>query len=188
MADVLQIRASEEAQAKFKALADEMGMKHGDALAVMMNVYESEKAAQLVPDMEQAVRDFSAYTAQMQRLFNDAVVAVGMQRDLARESVRRELQSKDEVILGLQEKLEEAEQATKRAAALEAELQELRKAHAETLTTVTALTAIRDTLPDAAEVQQMRERITSLEAICKERAETIEILKGAIGNTQSIAK
>ena len=180
MAEVLQIRASEEAQAKFKALADEMNMKHGDALAVMLNAYESDRAAQVVPDMEQAVRDFNSYVTQMQRLYNDAVVSVGMQKDLARESVRRELQSKDDVITDLQDRLKEAEETVKKAAAIENEVTQLRKDYAEAQTTIKALTAIRDTLPDAAEVQRMRERITSLEAVCKERAETIETLKDAL--------
>lgn len=176
MAESLQIRASEEVQAKFKAMANELGMKHGDALSIMINALESEKAAQAVPDMEQAVRDFNAYTAQLQRLYNNSVTAVGLQRDLARESVRRELSSKDELIMDLQERLKEAEKAAKEAAQLEGELEKLRKAYSEAQATIEVLTQIRDTMPDPQKYADLAKRVIELEAASIEKDKLIEKL------------
>lgn len=180
MAETLQIRLSAEEQKRFKILADELGMKHGEILSVMMNALESEKAAAVVPDMAQSVQNFNSYLAQIQRLYNQAAQAVGEQKDLAKEAVRHQIESKDETIRDLQTRLAEAEERAAKADALTSEVERLKKSYDEAQKTIEALSAIRDTIPDLAQVQEQQQRIAQLEAASAEKDRTIEILTEAL--------
>ena len=172
----LQVRTIEEEIARFKKNVEESGLPQGATLSLMMNAYEAEKATSRNPDAKQDVETFHGYVAQIERLFTKSVEAVSAQKDLVRESVRRELQTKDSLISDLKEELEATKSTAEEAVALKAEVESLRSELASARKTIQALTVVRDSLPDAQTVAELTKRVAELEASNREKDRMIDIL------------
>lgn len=177
MGEILQIRTTDGEQARFKALATELGMKHGETLSVLMGAYESEKAANAVPEMADQIVSFQQYLSQVQRLFTEAAMACGQQKEIAREAVRRELAAKDQIIVDLQSRLKAAEEQAAHAKAAETELAKARTELAEARRTIEALSQIQASMPSPDDAAAQARRIVELETLCEERSRTIDLLR-----------
>ena len=175
MAEIFQIRVSEQEQARFKEVAAELGLKHGECLTAILNAFEADKASRLVPGTEQDVGSFMDHLSQIQRLFTSAIVAYGQQRDIERERVRHELESKDKNILDLQKRLEIAEARAKDAIETKEKLEQAETDLAEARKTIEALTKIRDSAPDPEKYKQMSDKVVSLEAASAEKDKLIKM-------------
>lgn len=176
MAETLQIRVSEEEQKRFKELAEKLEMKHGDALTTMMNIFQMDKVSKANPRLELDITKFLEHMAQIQRLFTNLAESLGQQHDLARENVRHELESKDQVIADLQKRTELAEAAAKDAEATKKRLMQTEKDLEEARRTIKALTQIRDTMPDPQKYADLAKRVIELEAASIEKDKLIEKL------------
>lgn len=176
MPETLQIRVSEEEQKRFKTIAEQLEMKHGEALTTIMNTFQMDKVSKANPRLELDITKFLEHMAQIQRLFTNLAESLGQQHDLARENVRHELESKDQVIADLQKRTELAEAAAKDAEATKKRLMQTEKDLEEARRTIEALTLIRNTMPDPEEYKQQAERIVALEAASAEKDKLIEKL------------
>ena len=139
----LQVRTIDEECARFKKHVEESGLPQGATLSLMMNAYEAEKATSRNPDAKQDVETFHGYVAQIERLYTKSIEAVSAQKDLVRESVRRELKTKDDLIADLKDELETAKHTAEEAVALREEVERLRGELASARQTIQALTVVR---------------------------------------------
>ena len=177
------IRASDETMNRFRAIAKESGMSQGDALEAMMSAYELAMSTQAYPAVQDDIQAFERGVNLLFQLYSAAIKTSQTQRELAVAEVRRHLDSKDCTIQDLQEQLANTKDALKRAANLEAQLDDAKNRLATVMDELTSLRMIVKSMPDAEAVKsqesiisELRQKVAALESQVAEKSMTIELL------------
>jgi len=115
MAETLQIRSKSETQEKFKRIAEELGINYEDALVTMMSAYDANEHATRIPDKADVISKFQAHQNAQIQLFLASIDDAATMEGQMRTKFEADLKSKDQQIVALQEKQEEARQLIKQA-------------------------------------------------------------------------
>lgn len=116
MADknVIAIRADEETKAKFKAIAETFE-NNGIALESLLNAYEMQTAKDTLTVRRTDIEDFDIHLQAISSAFLHSLEITENTTERVRAEFQSRLESKDNTISDLQQKLHQAEQARKTA-------------------------------------------------------------------------
>lgn len=116
MADknVIAIRADEETKAKFKAIAETFE-NNGIALESLLNAYEMQTAKDKLTVRRTDIEDFDIHLQAISSAFLHSLEITENTTERVRAEFQNKLESKDNTISDLQQKLKQAEQAMKTA-------------------------------------------------------------------------
>lgn len=189
---VLTIRADEEIKAKFKALAENIG-NQGTALESLLNAYEMQNAKDVLTERRTDIEDFDTHLQAISRAFLHSLEITENTTERVRTEFQRQLDSKDNIISDLQERIKQAEQAEQTAnervttvesemsamneqatiqlASLNSELDSIRKALATATEQVTDKqslldeyrTSLEKAKQDVAELPKLKEKTSNAE-------------------------
>lgn len=105
-ANVRSFRVTDDVMSRFKEIQSEMDLTQDAALRMLVDAYELEQAKSAIPDRETEIANFQAKANELVEAFlyslqlnQDAEVRI-------RSEVALQLQSKDKIIMNLQERLE----------------------------------------------------------------------------------
>lgn len=99
-------RLTEETADKFKEIAQDMGANQQQALARLIEVYETEMGKESFPEMREDIDTFEGYIHAAANMYMQALESVQNMRALVRTEYDAQLKSKDKSIAELQEKVE----------------------------------------------------------------------------------
>ena len=108
-------RLTEETAEKFKEIAQDMGANQQQALARLIEVYETEMGKESFPEMREDIDTFEGYIRAAANMYLQALESVQNMRALVRTEYDTQLKSKDKSIAELQERVEIAEYRVKEA-------------------------------------------------------------------------
>lgn len=116
MADknVIAIRTDEETKAKFKAIAETFE-NNGSALESLLNAYEMQTAKDTLTVRRTDIEDFDVHLQAISSAFLHSLEVTENTTERVRAEFQNKLESKDNTISDLQQKLNQAEQAMKKA-------------------------------------------------------------------------
>ena len=106
-------RLTEETAEKFKEIAQDMGANQQQALARLIEVYETEMGKESFPEMREDIDTFEGYIHAAANMYLQALESVQNMRALVRTEYDALLKSKDKTIGELQERVESAEKIAK---------------------------------------------------------------------------
>lgn len=106
MADILQIRASQETQQKFKNKVKELGLSQAAALDTMMLALDMQKGSEVLPSQKELIEQFQNYANAMCSMYLTSLETSANQKSVALEMVQGKLNEKDNKIKELTEEIE----------------------------------------------------------------------------------
>ena len=106
MADILQIRASQETQQKFKNKVKELGLSQAAALDTMMLALDMQKGSEVLPSQKELIEQFQNYANAMCNMYLTSLETSANQKSVAVEMVQGKLNEKDNKIKELTEEIE----------------------------------------------------------------------------------
>ena len=124
-------RITTETHEKFKEIANTIGGNQQLALERLIQVYELEQSKTILGGKSESIEQFQQYATKLVSLYTESLEHQENQAELIREEFKRELMSKDEIIIGLQAEIKELkimeEVASESSSKLDIENKELKK-------------------------------------------------------------
>ena len=106
-------RIDEETAEKFKAISVELGNNQQQTLSKLIETYELQKGKTVLTNKKGEIETFEKYITLVTRMYMDSLEHNQNVSELVRADFEALLQSKDETIIDLQEKVKNAEKARK---------------------------------------------------------------------------
>ena len=100
-------RITTETHEKFKEIATSIGGNQQLALERLIQVYELEQSKTVLAGKSESIEQFQQYATKLVSLYTESLEYQQNQAELIREEFKRELKSKDEIIIGLQAEMKE---------------------------------------------------------------------------------
>ena len=124
-------RITTETHEKFKEIANTIGGNQQLALERLIQVYELEQSKTILGGKSESIEQFQQYATKLVSLYTESLEHQENQAELIREEFKRELMSKDEIIIKLQEEIKDLkimeEVASESCSKVDAENKELKK-------------------------------------------------------------
>lgn len=124
-------RITTETHEKFKEIANTIGGNQQLALERLIQVYELEQSKTVLTGKAESIEQFQQYATKLVSLYTESMEYQQNQADLIREEFKRELTSKDEIIIQLQAEIKDLkiaeEVATESCVELDAKNKDLKK-------------------------------------------------------------
>ena len=124
-------RITTETHEKFKEIANTIGGNQQLALERLIQVYELEQSKTILGGKAESIEQFQQYATKLVSLYTESLEHQENQAELIREEFKRELMSKDEIIIGLQAEIKDLkimeEVASESCSKVDAENKELKK-------------------------------------------------------------
>ena len=124
-------RITTETHEKFKEIANTIGGNQQLALERLIQVYELEQSKTMLGGKSESIEQFQQYATKLVSLYTESLEHQENQAELIREEFKRELMSKDEIIIKLQEEIKDLkimeEVASESCSKVDAENKELKK-------------------------------------------------------------
>lgn len=181
MAEILQIRASEEVQKKFKEKASELNLSQGETLNTMLLALDMQAGGEKMPTEKGNLDQFQQLANSLTTMYLVALQNSANQKAIAVESIREQLDSKDSQIIQLQKKLEEAKKEAEKSVELQRKLNDDEKIILNLKEQYTAVEKLNhmltSQLSSQENIESMKAELAELRAAVKAKDEIIEILK-----------
>jgi chromosome segregation ATPase len=164
------IRADAETTAKFKEISEQFP-NAGECLKALINTHEMAQAKQALTGQETSIQDFQTHVDSLVSLFISTLELSANAENRIRQEFRQLLDSKDETIISLQDKVKQAEtiaqQADERAVNAETDAQ----SQIEEFETA---------------LQEMKEKLETATNENQSQAETLTVCKSTIADKERI--
>ena len=183
-------RITTETHEKFKEIANTIGGNQQLALERLIQVYELEQSKTVLGGKSESIEQFQQYATKLVSLYTDSLEHQENQAELIREEFKRELMSKDEIIIGLQAELKELrimeEVASESCSRVDAENKELKKnleqmesQHTTNLANLQKMLAEKDNLNKALveNINTLKEKVEQFGELQKQLEEMNELQK-----------
>lgn len=174
-------RITTETHEKFKEIANTIGGNQQLALERLIQVYELEQSKTILTGKAESIEQFQQYATKLVSLYTESMEHQQNQAELVREEFKRELLSKDEIIINLQADVKELkimeEVASESCSKLDAENKELKKTleqmesqHATNLTNMQQMLDEKDNLNKALieNIGTLKEKVKQFETLEKQ--------------------
>ena len=124
-------RITTETHEKFKEIAQNLGLNQQLTLEMLIQAYEFEQARTVLGGKADNIEQFQQYAMKLVSLYTDSIERQETQKEAIREEFKRDLISKDEIIIGLQAEMKDLknkeEEISESSSKLDAENKELKK-------------------------------------------------------------
>lgn len=158
-------RITDEVLAKFREIQEEWDLTQDGVLKMLVEAYELEKAKNMIPDRETEIANFQAKANELVDAFLFSLQINQDAEARIRNEVALQLQSKDETIMDLQEKV---------------------KAHRELATTANSAWMEAENKRKQAEIdlQEAQDFAKQAEANVKDKAAIVDLLNGKLAEAE----
>lgn len=190
-------RISTETHDKFREIASEIGGNQELALERLIQAYELEQSKTILSQKAESIEIFEQYANKLVSLYVDSLEHQQNQAVLIREEFKRDLKSKDEIIIKLQAEIKELklmeEVASESGMELESENKQLKKSieqmenqYQSNLANIQQMLAEKERLNKALteSCNNLKEKVGQLEALQEQLAE-MDNLKGQLSDLKT---
>lgn len=185
----LSIRADEATAEKFKALAAEYENPNA-ALSALIQAFEMQSAQRALPGQSDVIANFEGYLQRAADLFIAALDSQNTAEERARAAAAAQLESKDGVIIALQEEIKDiksrAQASEDRAVHAESQLDEQRMNSEKLIRSAEERAAAADKRAEQAE--RAADTLKELNAALTANLDNQETLKARVGELEEAAQ
>lgn len=173
-------RITTETHEKFKEIANSIGGNQQLALERLIQVYELEQSKTVLSGKAESIEQFQQYATKLVSLYTESMEHQQNQADLIREEFKRELTSKDDIIISLQAEVRDLkiaeEVANESCVELDSKNKELKK------------TLEQKESQHATDVSNLQQMLDEKDNLNKALTENISTLKEKVGQFETLEK